>query len=167
MEFSEGLEKIGVAAFSESGIRRVDLPSSTRRIGGEAFTKCVDLCSVRLNKGLETLGEAGRYGNKEFKGNAFSHSALESIVIPSTLEVLEEHTFYCCEKLTNIVFTESSRLREIGKGCFALTALKAFEAPPSLRKIGNRAFYFCRGLQYVVLNEGLEAVGTDDEEFRS
>ena len=57
MEFSEGLEKIGVAAFSESGIRRVDLPSSTKRIGAQAFAECKRLRDVRLNEGLETLGE--------------------------------------------------------------------------------------------------------------
>ena len=58
MEFSEGLEKIGAAAFAFSGIERVDLPSSTRVVCREAFAECKQLSSVNLNEGLEVLGTA-------------------------------------------------------------------------------------------------------------
>ena len=61
MEFSEGLEKIDAAAFSNSGIERVDLPSSVRTICGGAFAWCANLRSVQLNEGLETLGEVERF----------------------------------------------------------------------------------------------------------
>lgn len=96
-------------------------------------------------------------------GHVFEYCALESVVIPSTLEVLEEDTFHGCEKLSSVVFAEGSRLKEIRKECFARTNLKTFEAFPSLRKIGNMAFYRCERLRYVVLNEGLEAVGEENE----
>ena len=88
-------------------------------------------------------------------------------MIPSTLEVLEECTFYLCKNLTSVVFSDGSRLKEIGKECFALTALKRFEAPPSLRKIGSGAFHHCFFLWNVVLNEGLKTVGTKNEESNS
>ena len=88
------------------------------------------------------------------------------MVIPSTLEVLEERTFYYCKKLVNVIFTEDSRLREIGSHCFTFSALKIFEAPPSLRKINNRVFCFCISLQRVTLNEGLETVGIGNKEPR-
>ena len=94
MEFSEGLEKIGVAAFKGSSIECVNFPSSTRRIGAEAFAECKQLCRVRLNEGLEALEKKGCYGNYEYNGRVFSGSALESVVIPSTLEVLEKRAFY-------------------------------------------------------------------------
>ena len=84
-------------------------------------------------------------------------------MIPSTLEVLEKGTFFGCRRLSSVTFAEGSRLREIGPNCFALTALKTFEAPPNLKKIFRGAFYFCRNMQRVVLNEGLEALGEDDE----
>ena len=164
MEFSEGLEKIDFAAFSESGVECVDLPSSVRSIGVKAFANCEQLRSVRLNEGLETLGEIGGYATSKYRGNVFECSALESIVIPSTLEVLEDYTFYSCRKLTSVTFAEGSRLREIGNHCFAESGLKAFEAPPSLRKICSGAFYCCRNLQRVVLNEGLKALGIDSTE---
>ena len=96
MEFSEGLEKIGLGAFAYSGIECVDLPSSTKRIGATAFMECKQLRSVRLNEGLETLGEAERFEGLEYYGRVFECSALESVVIPSTLEVLTERTFEKC-----------------------------------------------------------------------
>ena len=164
VEFSEGLEKIGAAAFYESGIKQVKLPSSTRKIGAEAFALCKRFRSVQLNEGLETLSE--KLGdNDEPQGDVFFASALESVVIPSTLEVLEERTFSLCKKLTSVVFAEGNRLREIRDSCFASTALKTFKAPQSLRKIESGAFNFCDSLKRVVLNEGLEAVGEDDEDF--
>ena len=85
-------------------------------------------------------------------------------MIPSTLEVLEKDTFLECRRLSSVTFAEGSRLREIGPNCFAFTGLRAFEAPPSLRKIDRGVFYCCQNLQYLVLNEGLEALGEDDEE---
>ena len=57
MDFSEGLEKIDFAAFTESGVECIDLPSSTRRIIAKAFAKCKQLHSVQLSEGLKTLGE--------------------------------------------------------------------------------------------------------------
>lgn len=96
------------------------------------------------------------------QGEVFWHSALKSVVIPSTLEVIEQCTFCRCKKLTSVVFAEGSRIREIGPNCFAESGLKMFKAPPSLRKICDRAFYFCKKLRRVVLNEGLEIVGVND-----
>ena len=40
VEFSEGLEKIGVMAFAKSGIENIVLPSSVRTISGFAFAEC-------------------------------------------------------------------------------------------------------------------------------
>lgn len=46
VEFSEGLEKICVGAFSESGLESVVLPSSTKVLCGGVFCKCKQLTSV-------------------------------------------------------------------------------------------------------------------------
>ena len=71
VEFSEGLEKIGLFAFAGSGIERVVLPHSTKVIGGSAFRECEYLYEVRLNEGLEALGvEESAYQETE-KGRVF------------------------------------------------------------------------------------------------
>ena len=130
-----------------------------RRIGGEAFAECEQLRRVQLNEGLEVLGESNRPKRRGYQGRLFYRTSLESVVIPSTLEVLEELTFCGCKNLASVVFAEGSRLREIGNDCFAYSNLKAFEAPPSLRKICNGAFAECKRLQDVRMNEGLEILG--------
>ena len=71
MEFSEGLEKIGLGAFYRSGVERIDLPSSTRMIAAEAFLGCERLRSIRLNEGLETLGEPKYNGAYTCYGRTF------------------------------------------------------------------------------------------------
>ena len=93
MELSKGLEKIGFKAFYDSGVERIDLPSSMRRIGAEAFMMCKQLRSVRLNEGLQTLGAKEQVKKKEASGASFAGSALESIKLPSTLKVIECATF--------------------------------------------------------------------------
>ena len=61
VQLPEALVKIGVGAFSKSGIRDVVLPKSTRVIGACAFLECEDLRSIQLNEGLEKLGEKERF----------------------------------------------------------------------------------------------------------
>ena len=46
MEFSEGLEKIGAAAFFKNGIECINFPSSTKKIDAAAFAECKQLRSV-------------------------------------------------------------------------------------------------------------------------
>lgn len=56
MEFSEGLEKIGVGAFKETGLESAALPASLRTISQETFAKCKSLKMVKFSNGLEVLG---------------------------------------------------------------------------------------------------------------
>lgn len=71
MELSKGLEKIDFKAFFGSGVERVDLPSSMRCIGAEAFMMCKQLRNVNLNEGLEVLGEKSCYRKHEYRGGVF------------------------------------------------------------------------------------------------
>lgn len=43
VEFSEGIEKIGITAFCESGLENVKLPSSLRVLAQGAFAACEEL----------------------------------------------------------------------------------------------------------------------------
>ena len=56
MEFSEGLEKIGINAFLEAGVISVEFPVSLRTISQGAFARCSSLKTVKFNEGLEMLG---------------------------------------------------------------------------------------------------------------
>ena len=160
VELSEGLEKIGVAAFVDSGVEAVVLPSSTRVVGGTAFAQCRNLRSVTLNEGLRALGPEERLLVETHRGDVFLGSALEHIVLPSTLQVIEEGTFFQCANLRSIRLPD--RLEEIGFLAFGGTGLEEVAFPRSVRKVGQSAFCKCRRLRRAVLNEGLQTLGADE-----
>lgn len=89
VEFSEGLEKIGIGAFTESGIENIVLPTSTRIVCAQAFGWCKQLHSIRLNDGLEVLGGEEQFRGKTYSGCTFAECPVESIAIPSTLRVVK------------------------------------------------------------------------------
>ncbi|MDE6367023.1 MAG: leucine-rich repeat domain-containing protein [Muribaculaceae bacterium] len=49
IEFPEGLEEIGAAAFANSFLRAVRLPSTLQTLGSEAFSTCLCLAAVDFN----------------------------------------------------------------------------------------------------------------------
>lgn len=56
MEFSEGLEKIDLFVFFQTGLESVELPASLRTVAQGAFAKCESLKSAKFADGLEVLG---------------------------------------------------------------------------------------------------------------
>lgn len=52
----EGLEEIGLYAFSECGLECITVPSSVRVVRQGAFCRCQNLTSAWLSEGLEILG---------------------------------------------------------------------------------------------------------------
>ena len=119
--FSEGLEKIGAAAFRETALEKVVLPTSLRTIAQESFFLCKSLKTVKLNEGLVLLGtEEYDEDGRPWRG-AFEESALESIELPSTLRRIENCAFADCMCLSDIRLPPS--LEYIGQWCFSGSGL--------------------------------------------
>lgn len=87
---NEGLEVLGKnecqsdgetypGVFQESGLRRVRLPSTLKRIGYKAFMCCKNLRHVSLPEKLEYIGK-----------QCFQESAVESVILPNPLKIIEE-----------------------------------------------------------------------------
>ncbi len=116
LELNDGLEKIGVEAFSGCfDIEIVDLPATVTEIGNEAFLMCEHLKSVTLPSGLKIMGE-----------RAFAHcDALENVEIPNGVETLGWYAFSECEKLQSVSIPASVTTVEGGvfSGCVSLTKL--------------------------------------------
>ena len=77
---SDGKGYLGV--FQESGLRRVRLPSTLKKIEYKVFAACKCLECVGLPEKLEHIGKW-----------CFSDSGLESISLPDTLKTIEDGTF--------------------------------------------------------------------------
>ena len=67
---------------------------------------CTELKEVVLSKGLKSIPYC-----------AFQNTAIESIIIPNTITVLEEGAFYQCGKLKHISLPDSVDV--IGQAAFA------------------------------------------------
>lgn len=70
--------------------------------------------------------------------------ALQSVKLPSTLQILGDSAFCDCENLENINFPE--QLQVIGTRCFRGTKLQKIYFPESIRTIKCGAFYGCKAL---------------------
>ena len=68
----------------------------------------------------------------------FGESGVKSVSLPSTLEILGDGVFMCCENLEEIQLPE--QLRAIEQDCFWNSGLKSIRIPRSVAKIGADAF---------------------------
>ena len=110
---------------------------------------------MQLNEGLEVLG-ADNYTSGVLEG-----SAVESVILPSTLRRIEYRAFHNCEKLKSISLPEG--LEFIGPTCFRQSALESVKLPASLRMISQFAFAKCSNLKTVKFSEGLEVLGVGED----
>jgi hypothetical protein len=94
IEFENGIEKIGKAAFAYTDIKTVILPKSVLEISEQAFSFCTELESLTLNQGLSTIGN-----------EAFGYTQnLTEIVIPASVTKISERAFSGCNTLQAVKF---------------------------------------------------------------
>jgi hypothetical protein len=78
----------------------------------------------------------------------FLHSSLQSIVIPSSIEMIGEACFEFCLRLTNVTFESESKVSVFGKEAFALCfQLEAICIPSSVIELCESCFRCCYGLK--------------------
>lgn len=85
------------------------------------------------------------------------HIEIESVVLPGSITVIDEHAFDGCTSLAHIDLSES--VERIGMLAFAKTGLTSLRVPPSVQSIGEKAFFHCKRLAAVELLPGLKIIG--------
>ena len=107
--FNEGLETVGKSAFEYTDMTSITLPSTVTSIGETAFAFCKKLETAN---NLPSLGERAFYncvalknvtigeGAKIIEEEAFYGTALQSVIIPSTVTCVEKNVFCNCELLS-------------------------------------------------------------------
>ena len=149
------------------------IPKGVKRIGDYAFGmgwNGSQLATVSLPEGLEEIGESA------FGTDMQSESALEEIVIPSTVKYIGPGAFGILMNLSSITFAKNEQgecaLQILGDGAFRLTAIKSITLPKSLAgsaylldengketttpngKLGDYMFAYCSNLSTVVFEDG-------------
>lgn len=82
---------------------------------------------------------------------------LKQLVLPDTLEVIEDEAFYKCDSLTSVQLPRL--LLKIGDKSFYQCGLETLNLPESLRFIGDSAFLKCKNLRYVRIPRTVEHLG--------
>ena len=156
----DSVTSIGSRAFSGCGIKQLVLPKSIMEIGYNAFDHCTALEQVTVSEfdtsiGAEILEPNSSESVPSVKTGAFSDcTALTSVTLPDSIEIIENGAFYGCTVLASIVLPES--LQSIGDSAFkSCTSLMAITLPKSLTSIGKEVFAECTSLESIVLPDAV------------
>ena len=97
----EGVTKIGSGAFSNcNNLKHIEIPDSVTvdMLSGQ-FKGCTKMESVKIGKGIRTIGREVFSGCKNLK----------SIVIPSNVKTIGENAFYNCDGLLSVVIENGTK----------------------------------------------------------
>lgn len=146
---NEGKPVVAIAsgAFAENdAIVQVVIPASVKKIGNNAFNRCVNLSDVVFAEGLESIGE-----------KAFMYcTGLETVVIPDSVKTVSTGAFMACYNLTEV--TLGAGLEKINNDVFfECYSLEVVDIMSKIASIGGWAFYDCDMLTTITY------VGTDAE----
>lgn len=168
----DGVEHIGIRAFTSTRILSVSTPSSLVSIGDSAFCHCERLINVDLKNSVEEIGN-----------NAFSYcSGLESIKIPDATKRIGNYAFYECTGLKEINMPSSlttlgysafcgceklscpiefsNNIKSIGQKTFsACEKIPSINFGNSIETIGEGAFHSCQSLTEIILPASLKEIG--------
>ena len=106
--------EIGNSCFSNSQVSSVTLPQGMKKLGRQAFSQCTNLTTVTSNGMLE-----------EIDGAAFTRCPLTTAYLPEGLLTINMNAYFRCTNLNN--FTVPSTVTTItGNPCVGATSLTAF-----------------------------------------
>lgn len=125
----------------------VTIPDGVEEIVFGAFAENTALTGITLPDSLNAIGK-----------EAFRGSGLKKIVIPGSVETVDNKAFQSCTGLTSAVFGEGVKTVETYsfEGC---RSLKTVSFPQSLKEIKLFAFSKCAALESVELPEKVRSVG--------
>ncbi len=154
LKLAEGVEQVygfsSVNSFDkyDGSIRKVDLPSSLKRIGASAFEGQINLESINLGSNIVSIGDSA------FKACI----KLKEITLPDSLITIDNFAFYRSglEKVTL-----PSSLKVIGCGAFAKTKIENITFPDSVKWLGTGVFKDCENLKSLSLPSSIKYIFYD------
>ena len=158
-----GIETIGIDAFNNTALLKIDIPDNVVNIEAGAFQNCTQMTKVNIGKGCKLIGEhcfsyctslqevnfndnVRTIGNCAFKKDV----ALNEINIPSSVTSLGGGSFAGCTSLKSAV---------IGNGVKELLSSGSEFSGYDGWKDGM--FEQCTSLTEVTIGDGVETIGVD------
>ena len=134
IDLPDSINKISISAFSGTGLTSVKIPKNVTTVEYGVFSGCESLKTVELHDGIKELHGQGMY-----PGAFTGCTALESIDIPSSVNVIGPSVFSGCTSLKEITVPEG--VTELGAYVFSgCTSLEKVNLPESLEYVGEGAF---------------------------
>lgn len=107
-------------------------------------------CYTNGNSGLPFLKNVTFPENlKSIGDNAFRDTALETLVLPGTIQSVGDYAFYTCKKLEIVEMESLSGTCTFGKYVFASSTVKHVTLSEGVDAIGEHMFDFCASLESV------------------
>lgn len=111
-----------------------------------------------LTKGNKSRTLYIKEGIKVINKLAFKGADIDTLILPSTVEVIDDSAFAMCTNLKTVILNEG--LKKIGNYAFALTSIERIIIPSTVTQIGKRAFFavrstdniYCRGDQQTTIH---------------
>lgn len=163
--------EIGRFAFYGTPLKQIEIPSSVRVIGSNAFKVCHKMKKVKLSEGLVEIGEAAFYECNSLSSInipstartigswAFAHVPLKSLLLPDGIESIGDNAFwnwydaFTTVRIPPLITTITGSMCR-GFGMFSM------EIPTSIERIDEKAFYSCVMLRNLALPSNAD-VGID------
>ncbi len=159
------LSRIGVTTINDyafascTSLTSIILPETLKTIGKRIFCICTSLVSIDLSNTQITEipdGSSAFISSYGYYGMFGKCTSLESVILPTDLTTLGEHTFDGCSALKkNIDLSKMTKLTSIGDDafqyCSSLTSV-GDKLPASLKTIGKYAFNECKSLTSIDLS---------------
>lgn len=119
--------------------------------------------SVSIPYDVSFEDEVGVYVVTEIGYEAFYNcSALNSITLSYSIEMIDWYAFSNCDRLYAVIFTEDSRLQTISdyafRYCSSLQTVN-LSYTSELKTIGKYAFQGCKALESIVIRESVTSIG--------
>lgn len=170
------LSHIGDSAFQWCIIDGVTIPNCIKEIGKSPFSKNANnltsessrfviinslLIDSVTNELIQLVDSAVKNVSipeyiTKVRDNAFIHTDIESITIPSSVKELGCGIFWNCKFLSNVQL--DCIIERLPNSIFACSSLTSFDVPECIKVIGFGAFYSCKSLQTINLNKGLKTI---------
>ena len=170
IDIPESVTSIGVAAFAQSGIESIVIPSGVTRIEYNTFNGCYKLAHVELPSDLTDIETyAFKYCNSltsidlpsglfYIESYAFSQSGLTSVEIPSRVGKIGTGAFSSASNLQSVKINRG--LSYIPDYCFdGCKKLTSVQLPDSIVVIEDYAFCLCTSLSSIEIPESVRRIG--------
>ena len=159
------VESIGESAFSESGLKEINLPHNIQKVRKEAFYSCKSLKAVRWNaqtksipmdcfRRCSSLSEFDFSSVENIGTGAFEQSGLKEVNLSHNIQKVERNAFFGCKSLKAVHW--NAQTEDIPLYCFyECSSLKQFSFS-DVKYLAVEAFAHS-GLTSVKLSKGTAA----------